>query len=514
MKKVLAIAMAALSLASFAKTERLVTATVADMETLATQAGKLGMHYGNPMIGMMLAQSLQANPVTEKFGPSRPGELTTAYLYGDAEKLDAEDKADAFEKTLALVVVYPSTKTKAELIADNTDAVETNGVVKLRFEEKDVYAAFSADGKWLVVSTDADRAKRELATAGKNKAKVAYGAAFDVRVTEAGVGFLKKCASQILPKANPDMSAADSAEMDHLASVLSQTKKLLFAMRVSDNGVDMLGSVTPVAGSELAKCGAKPFSKADPLAFAGKESLFALAAAPDCGSEMEAGGIERVLAFLKSKGFKTEFIKVVRKGAECKVSFDVKNLAKYMQSSEAEQAIEGLGDLNVFNEELKKAFSTQSDGKFKAASPETMISVSVDGTVLPSTASQRFAKAFPDLKGKKPYSVFTCSLYATVLSVVNSAIADDPSAAGFTQILAALPKPGDGSISMAQWKEKDGFKAILRITPDELKNIVTLGTMALAGMTPQGPMFGPPTQLPPSGDDAWEGDDDDASTAK
>ena len=504
MKRLISFAAVSVAIVASAYGEKLAQVVLADSASITRQATLLGEQCGFPMIGMMAAQGLQSNPFAEMFGPMRDGACISITVSGDVAKLSESKSASAFAESLGVVALYPCTTTKEKFLAANPGTVETNGVMNLPPVIFPGYMKFSPDNKWVAIATREKDVKNAFQDAGKTTP--AAGAAFDIRLTSAGMKFLGDSLRKELSRTKSGMTPAESAQLDRSLDVISQIGRALLAVRMSDKGLDFLFSATPATGSELAKCGEKPFTKADPLAFAGRESLAVGASAPDCGSANSLDCLDKVLAYLKNQGIKTDYVAVDRKGSECRLSIDLQSIIKYVSSGEAEKSFKGLSDPVAFVKGLQAACTPASDGKFRAASPEMAMSLSLKGVTLPSTASQRYAKTVPELNSKKPFSVCVFSLYAFFRSIIDGVVAaktDDPQVKKMKPMLQALPAVGDGSIVGAFWRDRALLKGMVRISPEELKNLTTFFTLfAIPTLSGEMGMVG-------GSDDDWEDESDE-----
>ena len=483
MKRLVALTAAFAAFAASAAQEKLAEIEVADTSALIRQAAKLGDHCGMPVIGMVAAEGIRDNILSNKFGPMREGETLTAVVYGDAALLSPSN-IEAFAETLDLSAVYPCEMTKETFLKEHPNATETNGVVVLPGFDRII---FSPDGRWVATGGDEERARLVLAEAGRHR--IADGLAIDVKFTEKGLRAVSYGLRSLLDNEEvlsaSGLTDADRAEIEYACDVLLQSTGGRVGLGVSDLGLDFAADSTAAGGSDLSRtCEIlKPVSEL--LAFAGRESLVAMAATEKSGVADQSAAVDEVLEYLRAKGFKTDFVRLSRDGRAARCELDAGELGKYVMG-EGKDAIGKIDDPAAFLKGLDD--SSTAPVRPLLETPAWAMSLSVKGTSLATTPAERFDAALPELRGRKFASAVVMSLYAECRAMVDgmlAAMGDDPAAAKFRSLTMTLPAVSDSSISFGCWKEKGVFRLFGRITARELKNftsaIAFIVTAAVSG---------------------------------
>ncbi len=487
MKKVLSLAVCALALASVAEPQKLAEITVANRATLLKQAAQFGTLTDTPMIGMMAAGMLADNPFVSDFGmPREDGVMTFSVYVNPPHELKTAADVDKIEETQACAVVYPATIGPAEFEAKQ-GLVATNGIYTM---DIDKYAAYTSDGKWVVLGSTPEVTNLALAKAGT--AKLTQDEAVRIEMPARAIE-MSVTACEILMKERPD----DVLPLTFDSEILKETDGLSAFLRVTEKGLDFQYSFTVKPGSTLDKIGTKPFSVPDPLAFAGKDAILAWATASDCGKTAEAATWKALGELWKKHAPAAQFVTCEEQGAVRKMTFDVKTFCDFAQSDDFGKWVEDL-----FGETTLAELSTileSSSTDVTVGGAESFASFAIKGESLSSTASTRFAKAMPDVKN--PVSCGVASLYGGLIHALSATLssatpADDAEKMQLEMMrgmLAMFPPEGDGCIAAAVWREGPTFTVRFRATPEEMKGLSALVNFA-GSMIPfgdDGACYGP-----------------------
>ncbi|MCR5414297.1 MAG: hypothetical protein K6F50_06175 [Kiritimatiellae bacterium] len=472
MKKLVSIALAGLSVAAGAAPEKLLEAIVTDQTTLVQHATKLGEMSGVPMIGMGAVGLLAMNPLAGDFGAMRPGADATVLvtLVGDPDLFDGtEESLEAFGKSVRYTILYPGSVSKADYLAAHTNAVDMGSVVKVDDVE---FAAFSADGKWVATGNCEKGVGIALAKAGT--VKLPGGETARVNVTGAGMSVLGKFIDMAVAEAKKEGEEMPPQLVQGLEAI-RDIGTLSFAVRVSPEGLDFLGSAVMKPGSRFAACGDVAFSS-DALAFAGN-AFIAAASAPKAGSWDIAALIEGGAQVLEKHGIKTSgWLALNRAGDALNIVLDVKAFAAWIKENE--------DSLSVDEAALEKDVRELIVSKYLPVDKAQAISFTFKDASSASSASLRFAKAFPSMKSADCNSAGVCSLYGMLLAIGGevAALAESEEAT-VRNMLAALPPAGDGCIAYAAWKKNGVNEGIVRVTPEELKGYGTIAMSVVSGIS-------------------------------
>ena len=511
MKKLIAVALAALSLSSFAAWEKVGTLQVANMSEIGTAATKIGTFVGNPMASAMIAGALADMPMIKFFGPMREGQAMVLTLFVDAKML-GEAPASALE-TPEYAILYPMSKTKEEFLAMHKGAVEEDGFIVIKEsavgddddvddedeeDDEDVeitYVRFSKDGKWAAASdkkSQVPQALEDIAIAVK---------AMDGDVARLRIG--EKAMKAIVASAAKE-EKADPNVIELLKSVAGCT----CGVRVSDRGVDFRGFVKPVAGSELSKSCLIPLG-ADPLAFAGKSAVFATAQAENVSSagEQVKANWARVTELLKKHGIDLARFMTMKSDAG-KDTFSIK-VAEIAKVAQAGGATNEFTKLDV--EALIKDVQELPSDKFTAKGPAYAQVVELEGFESQWSVQERFAATLPEAAGKKPAHVTFFSLSSVLKAAFQQALAATPEEqrAALKPVFDQMGAETKCGIAGMSWAEKDkgALRFFCRIAGDEFKVVGNasgaLMMMAMTGGT--GMMQAGPSSF----DDDDEDDDED-----
>jgi len=468
MKKLVVIVTATFALLANAEWKTIGTAQLADTVSLAQGISKLGEFTGNAMIGMMAAGLLNDLPGAAAFGPGRKG-VPTLYPFF------VQNGQHEF------AILYPVALTKAAFLKKYPDAVESNGLIRVKCpvsgKRKTInYAAFSADGKWVGLSDNPQQARlalEEIATAEKPM----DGDMIKVRI-------LKRGLDEYLKGGEKEVNAATK-------DIVGQLGGLVLGLRVSDKGLDIRAAVKANSDSELAKIGKIPLA-ANPLAFAGNGSVSASATAADCGQRNPSVIWNQLKPVIEKTGFKLDWLEFVQKNVNSKFTLDFGRLIAFITTADnkksgasAEKALE----------EIRKWREAQAKEKFKSKAPAVNLEFALKGYAGKFLPAQRFAYTLPEVAEKKPFAVGFFSLYSLVRTLLPQLAKVAPDECpGIETVIAALPAEGQGGMAYMAWSEKDFLRFFLRIGADEFK-AVSAGFAAFAAMS--------------AGNAGGESDDDD-----
>lgn len=450
--------------------EKIASIQIDNTTALMRSAGKFGELIGNPAAAGFVGSLLLRNPVIETFGPMRTDENSTAVLslFLDEEKIDSQVECSGY------TLVYPAVGGKEAFLKRHADAVVTNSVVSFADGGTTAFVAFSADGKWLAKGASPESAQAALADVALASQKL-DGAAVKMVIGEKGMRsfgrmFSEKLAKEIHAKDGKCMGLNEFDEM--LKSLVSAELKLA----VSDRGLDIVGWVTTVKGSELAKLACKPLSANACAGFA-KGAVFAEAYADDMGcNQQDTVKCFRVFVkMLKEFGFDVDkFIKLTEKGSDITYAFDVKSLmsmtmstngfdlAEFVKSDRPEKLVE----------RLSAAFEPFQTNAFKVASKGFRQQLVINGYEAPFTVEARLAATIPEFKTKPVANVAFVSYYSILKAVLPQVIADLPEErkAEIQPLLSLLPAEGKGGMAAFCWREGDRLSGLFRVSSDELKN--------------------------------------------
>lgn len=456
MKKLVAAFLAVLTLTAGAEWNTVGTVQLADNVTLAKGVARLGDFTGNMLLGMMATGSLKNLPGTAAFGKGRKGASTLYPLFAENGRYQ-------------FAMLYPVAITKEAFLKKYPGAVESNGLIRVECPllGKDPvlsYVAFSKDGKWAGAGVKPQQARlalNEIAAAEKPL----DGDMVKVRFLKRGlIEFMK----------------GGEREADPIAKdVVGQLSGAVIGLRFSERGLDIRGLVKPVAGTELAKVGKKPLA-ANPLAFAGRDSLWGSAIAADCGQRRTIAQMWKELKPLVEKtGFNLDWLEYVERSSTSKFTIDLGRFLAYVKTLD--------GDKRNLDEkaldELKRYFAgNRRPDRFTAAAPAFNCEFALKGYAGKFLPAQRFTYTLPEVAEKKPFAVGFFSLYSFIRTLLPALSKSDPDAfPGIGLALAALPAEGQGGMAYMAWSDNAYLRFFLRIGADEFK-AVSAGFAAFASM--------------------------------
>ena len=454
MKKLIAAAIAAVSLSAFAAWERIGALQVADVTVQGAAIAKIGIFMGNPLAAAGMAAMVADTPTLKFFGPVRDKTPMAYVVFLDGEAF-AKSSGDALD-TLEFAVLYPISVSKEEFLKRHKGSSETNGVIVVKgnmFVEADsdetTYVVFSEDGKW-VVDEKAFKAIQAAAKADKD--------------------------------ADPD-----------LVETLGYSKALSIGIKVSDLGIDIRGTMQFDKDSEGDKCGLKPLGQS-PFASAGKDAIYADVQAEDAGSsgQLSEAKWAELIVLLKKHGLDiVKFVTLTRsEKGDLKMVLDAKAICKAAGDKGAFEKF----DMEKFLEDAK---GLKAKNRFSAKSPAYALSMSIKDFTPQWPIAERFAATLPEAASKKPYAVAFFSLSSTLKAVAGESFAAMPEEqrAMMKPVLDQLATETKGGCASMLWRQDDIHRMFFRISADECK---CLGGIAMSAM-----MFGM------EGDSCDDEDDDE-----
>lgn len=321
--------------------------------------------------------------------------------------------------------------------------------------------------------------------------------------TVARVSFTKTGAAMLcrmLDEGIKELGDECPVDKDQVAQVRAIFAALLggeFTLAVGPSGVDVRCSLMIDPASPWAKVGEKTFAASDPLVQAGRAFLVSAYAA-DTGSGDFTAQWSKLSGFLASKGFKVDGLGYTQKGASAfGFKIDIPAIFAFAQSQEFHAAVEKIGNPGTFLEELRKALVHP----IVVENPEQTVFVTLKGAESYDTASRRFAKILPEAASRKCCTKGVGSIYGFAKALAEQILAQPELkevAPQFQPVLAQLPSVVDADLAYAGWKEGGALRGILRVSPAEIKGLVTAGMTFFAQM--QGGAAG--------GDDDDDDDDD------
>ena len=493
MRKLIAAAIAAVSLSAFASWERVGSLQVADMSTQGAAVAKVGSFIGNPLAAAGMAAAIADNSLIKFFGPMREKTPMSFAIFLDGDRMSASP-AESLD-SLEFAVLYPVASAKEEFIRRHEGAAETNGVVVVKgdlFDEDDsdstTYVVFSEDGKWAGASDKLDQAKLalgEIAATSRSMDGDVARLRIDEKAFKAISAAVKSAKAKSAKDVNPDI----------LASIES-AKSLSLGLRVSDLGIDVRMAMQFAKDSESDKCGLKPLGQA-PLAFAGKDAIYADAQAEGAGSagQLTEECWAQVISAFKKNGLDVlKFVTLGKTEKGLRLVFDLSAICKAAKEPNG-------GPFAKFDADgfLKAAQEIKSSKKFTADTPAYALAAAVKGFVPQWPVAERFAATLPEAASKKPYAVsfFSVSSIVKALAAESSAFIPEGQRAMMKPVIDQLAVETKCGCATMFWRQGDAQRVFFRISADECRIFGSLFTAAM--------MFGM------EGDSADEscGDDDD-----
>ena len=508
MKKLVCSIVILTSVIAFAAKEKVATVQIDNMTGLVRSCTKFGEMLGNPMAASMVTGALANNPAVEYFGPMRAdaGVSVVLGVYLDAAKLGCTNEND---EVVAYTVVYPVVGGKEKFLKLHEDAKELDGVICV---DDDEFTAFSDDGKWATKADTAELAKFALADVEIAQKKMGCNVA-RVRVNQKGMNAL----AAAIDKAIKEEKSANSADwLKPLVESIRGATAAVGAMKVSDSGIDFTGSLKASSDSALTKFG-KTSLGADHLKFAAKDAVYARAIAP--GGTMRSNQpideqMKLVFKLIKDIGVDLDkFLAYAVKGDDLRIVGDVKSAIDYFKGAETNglkaAVMKKAGDKD-FMEHLfgEYAEATNKNLAFEPCTQALNLSFAIRGYTGAASLAERFVATLPEAAAKKPFDCAFIS-YVSVVKAIIPAISeslDEEQRAMVQPLLVQLPKESKGGIASATWREGETFKALCRVSADEIKGIGSLVNVGMSFAMMQAMKGG--TGAMGEEDDADDDDDD------
>ena len=479
MKKAVLVLAAALAAGAYAAPEKVLELEFADQNAMITAAGKVGEFSGVPTLGPLAMMGIANNPFASELGAPRAGARARVAIFVDSVPKTAATFCDVASHTF-FVVLYPTSRTKEQFIEAKGKAAKDEGL----FVKYDGMAyQFSQDGKWVAFSEvkNVNIAKSVLASADASKS-FAEGDVARLTVAEKGFGLLVDLLNS--PDVKAKLQELPNAKLiGELSDAVASLSGLELMLRVTDLGVDLYGGCTMKPGSKYEHIGEIPLSSATPLAFAGRDSVFAAA----YGKGMLTWDVYKYFAGFKGifekRGVKTGFFDVAKAGSTTTLSLDIPAAIAYF-TGEGKAAL-----AKAFEGETPEAIVKEVSDLMPTVlfdQPEQAISLRIKGLAAYATPTERIARAVPDLGSRKYTSMGVGSLYSILKGVVGI-VAETPvlkeQKDSVKGLLATLPPETGADIVFLSWREGADIKGLIRFTPAEIKGLVTGVTTVLATAT-------------------------------
>ena len=459
MKKLVAAAIAAVSIQAFAAWERIGSLQVADTMALCEAAGKLGQMVGNPMVATGAASGIAGLPTIKFFGPTRPNSSMVFVLFADSGSL-AKDPEKAFENP-GYSALYPISMTKDEFMKRHEGAYETNGVVVVKGTagRAKTYVAFSADGKWAAMSGDESLCRAALKDAAMAE-KPMDGEVVRLMLEPAFWNALAVMAAKDKNnKNNPP----------YVIECIKAIKSFVTGAKVSDSGLDFTANVGICGGSMLSGIGLKTLA-ADPLAFAGNEGFSVYALAEDSGSnDLTDEQWGSLLTICGKHGINVnKYLSRVRDGGKTVYTLDLDAIFKFakedaetrLNSIDFEKLVEDIGGLS-------------KDCEFKVKGPARKLAVTSKGFKSQWTASDRFSATLPEAASKKPFYVGFYSVSSLIKELFPRALelVEGDQRDVVKNVLAPFAAEQKRGIAFTSWREGDVIRMLGRVSADEIRGL-------------------------------------------
>ena len=334
-----------------------------------------------------------------------------------------------------------------------------------------------------------------------------------VRVNQKGLNAL----AEAIDKAIKEEKSAKSADwLKPLVESIRGATAAVGAMKVSVSGIDFTGSLKAASDSALAKFG-KTSLGADHLKFAAKDAVYARAIAP--GGTMRSNQpideqMKLVFKLIKDIGVDLDkFLAYAVKGDDLRIVGDVKSAIDYFKGAETNglkaAVMKKAGDKD-FMEHLfgEYAEATNKNLAFEPCTQALNLSFAIRGYTGAASLAERFVATLPEAAAKKPFDCAFIS-YVSVVKAIIPAISeslDEEQRAMAQPLLVQLPKESKGGIASATWREGETFKALCRVSADEIKGIGSLVNVGMSFAMMQAMKGG--TGAMGEEDDADDDDDD------
>ncbi len=328
------------------------------------------------------------------------------------------------------------------------------------------------------------------------------GAVVRVTVPASGV----KAVLPLLEKAKGETACAQKAALDDLIATLRMVDSCTLALKVSDAGLEIGGTLVPVAGTDLAKIGTVPLAE-DPFAFAPATALVADAYAANSGYAADTlDQVQTILDVLNKNGVKTDWLKSQRTDNFLQLTLDSAAAIRYFKG-EGKEAVTKLKP-----EMFEGVTCLKGSGRPVVGGPAMGTSLSLANAAAKTSPTARFRRVLPEAAAKKPFGARVISLYALLTALANDGVqlAPEKDAATLKSLLATLPPPGDGASAGAIWREGDAFGFVSRLSADEFRGLA----VAIQSVGAYAAMSGVKTasDIDIEFDDDDDDDDDDGDT--
>lgn len=425
MKRMLMIVAISFSLQISAKEKLAAYVKFNDSETLIENVSNIGAMLGNPMLSMMATQSLSSNPFAMIFGEPRPG--AGSMLVGVIENGE-----------ICGGCLYPVASTKADILQNNPNAVESNGVIKVSNE---MYAVFAKSGEWLGVSSDPRRARAILKY---------------VKLAE------KKIGKDIL-RAKVTRRALEQCEINShaKAELLKNMDSVDFSLKMTNAGIDIRFSGTALEGSDLDKVGDK-FLDESILSNIPNGAFYMVAMNKGAGSSKKIE-CDKIIETLKKNGIDiSSFVSFVCNKGFLDITIDPKALSTEFKPKDGVNCEVLCADLEALkNSAVEAPAIKRTTVAVKNYNPNASI-------------SSRIKKTLPEIKTTNNYLVGFASINS-LLKALEPAILEKVESEKRDQIKSIVfdSLPQDNSAGIAWYTTKKGNKheTLIRISADEIKAI-------------------------------------------
>ncbi len=464
MKRLILVASAALVFAAEAKLEKVAEITVANQQQVVTAANKIGEFINNPMLGMSTAVLWSMNPIAlDGVGAMRADGKPYAAIYVDGYKKGMP--LERLDGKVHFVALYPATCTKEQYLDAKPEAKETAGVIDFD-GSGEIKAVFAEDGKYVAFSDKPELAKKALAEVA-NIPNLPRNRVIGLRVTSAGMNILNDVVDGLNKELGRELSERD---LEFFRSIAGIT----LTCGAGSYGVDFEINADYKPGSWGTKLGSKPLSAPAPLAFAGRDSFFAQAVAEDSiGFDMNDYFLKFV-RFANKWGIETHWLKSEKDGGNVRFVFDVVQFCKYIELGGAKK----IEELSEKSDEILADFDNTFKVAISTKNPEQGMALCIKGARF-AGAQSRFDKTLPGYTRKPCTLVGVWSLYGSIKSVAEKALANLPEADkyGARALCDALPDASNAAIAFASIKKGPAKeKLIFRVNPAEIKGLYLLVT--------------------------------------
>ena len=202
----------------------LATVRVAGSVDLLTRIGEYAARIGQENAAILVPMALMQLPPVKAFGPNPAGSEVTVFVF---QVPRANGGCDCEG-----VVHYPLSKSKAEIIADNANARETNGVMKVPTGKgKSLYAKFSDDGKSVLFSNSG---KLLVSAAFPAPRKLAAGELGSCRISPAAVASLRETVN-----AARESSVVNSNALRQIDALVKEFRGGTFSLSIAGRALSL-----------------------------------------------------------------------------------------------------------------------------------------------------------------------------------------------------------------------------------------------------------------------------------